>query len=950
YFFDGAQFAPADEITKLEIINDILRGLPHDNPLAGTHDDQATRLREVQRAISDVKRKGGFSAENLVAIARQNLEFIDFTEPILAETFADKMSPKNLPLYKTGYENLAKFANQKSSLATVVINEFADAINDAVQSGKTNQITKFKDQYFNTKNRKMKDRGKSENVLALAAVYEQYQAELGKRGLYDFDDMIVEIIVKLTDNADFRADLQEQYQYILVDEFQDTNDAQMKILTLLADAPDSNIMVVGDDDQAIFSFQGANANNMRQFIAHYPAAQRIQLFENYRSEDGVLRLADQIISGAETRIKRGFFESVSELLARREHQTGEKIEYISTATDIDEAAWVAEQTARELAEKPTREIAIISREHKDLENLLPFLHRTIGPNIEYERRSNVLDSPPIRALEILARIICYIADGAHGKANELLPELLAHPAWQIPAREVWQLSLATERGGRWLETITGTDSKASTELKNLADWLIETSKEIKNQTMETAIDTIFAKVYKVYYLSEAKLAENPNAYLEYLSDLITLRDKVREYQTDAPTLQTFIQTIDLYRKYDLKILAQRQFGDKARVHLMSVHKAKGLEFDTVFMYHGTRDKWLKKSSERFFPTNLRLTLPHELDENLRLIYVAATRAKHRLFITAPEKSNAKGEDLTILPVLGNIQTRRAEIKSQPIENLETAWSAPFLNVNKDLKSLLAPVLKDYKLNATAINAFTNLEYAGPEKFLLHNLLRFPQAKSPAADYGTAVHETMKFAHGFYNKNARKPNADEIKKVFMSQLKSMRMLDVDYQFYLGKGNENLLKFIAKHQFNPNQRVEQVFEARLGEMNLTGKMDLIEIDEKTRRVVVADYKTGGAFDQFNKGKIKTHNYWQQLIFYKLLIENANNRPGLKIDKAIIYFIEAADDEPQFLEIDYREDEVQNFIKLLTAIWEHIQNLDFPKVDDYPKNLRGTLEFENDLSYRT
>jgi len=978
YFFNGAQFQPADEISKLEIINDILRKLPHDNSLSGVYDDTATRLSEVKTAISNVKRKGGYSAKKLVKIANENLEFIDFAEPILTETFNGKMSTKNIPIYKNGYEKLSGYKNPKSTLAQIIINDYADAINDAIISGKTNAITKFKDKYFNTKNRKMKDRSKSENLNALAEVYKQYQAELTKRGLYDFDDMIVEIIDKLENNGNFRAELQEQYQYILVDEFQDTNDAQMQILTLLADTPDSNIMVVGDDDQAIFSFQGANASNMSQFIKNYPDAKIIQLFENYRSEEKILKLADEIISGVNTRIKSGFFESIHDLLAQREHVTGEKIEFINTKDEIDEAAWVAGEAAKELAENPDREIAVITREHKDLEYLLPFLYRAGITNIEYERRNNVLNSPPIQALLTLSRVICLIADGAHSKANELMPELLAHPAWGIPAVDICKLSLLTERGQKWIETIL--DGQASDQITNLVGWLTEMGKETQNQTMEAAIDTIFEKVYKDYYFSEQQLADNPNLYMEYLSDLITLRDKIRERQIEKPNLKTFVETIDLFEKYNQKILSERQFGDAAAVHLMSVHKAKGLEFDTVFMYHGTRDKWLKKSSEKFFPSNVRLTLPHELDENLRLIYVAATRAKHRLFITAPLVSSARGEDLTILPVLGDIQTRSVTTSAEPIENLETAWNAPFLEMNTDIRSVLAPVLENYKLNATAVNAFTNLEYAGPETFLLHNLLRFPAAKPAAADYGTAVHETIKFAHNFYNKNGIKPSADEIKNVFETQLKSMHVLPVDFKYYLEKGFSNLPKFIERQTFNKNQRVEQIFDATLAYhpglalpstksegsgavdpgsnqkfvaegdsssvIRLTGKLDMIEIDEKTKTVIVTDYKTGSTFEKFNSGKIKSHTYWQQLMFYKLLIENSNNRPGLKLKQGIIQFVEADDDEPQFIKIDYDEYDMNEFIELLNSVWHHIQNLDFPDTTGYPKNLCGTLDFEKFL----
>ena len=944
YFFKGAEFQTADELTKLEILNEILRDLPHDNPLSGTRDEKAIKLNDVQKAISNVKRKGGYGAKKLAKIANENLEFINFAEPILAETFADKISIKNIDIYKSGYEKLSKYKNESCQLAQIIINDFADVINDAITSSKTNSITVFKNAYYTTKNSRMKDRSKSENVIALAKVYEQYQAELDARGLYDFDDMIVEIIDKLENNSDFRAEIQEQYQYILVDEFQDTNDAQMKILLLIADSPDSNILVVGDDDQAIYSFQGANVSNIHSFIKRFPNATMVQLYENYRSEEGVLNLAEEVISGSGLRIKSGFFETVSKLLASKEHETNEKIEFVLAKNEIDEAAWVAQEAARELAEDEEREIAIITREHKDLEGLVPYLHHAGITNIEYERKSNVLDSPPIKALTLLSRLICFIADQAYDKANELMPEVLSHPAWEIPAVDIINLSLASGYENRWLELIL--DKKSTNQLYEIASWLIDTSKDIKNLPMETAIDKIFAHAYKDYYFDNKKLRDDPNEYLGYLSDLITLREKVREYKADLLDLHSFVDVIDLYQKYNQKILSGRDFGDQARVHLTTVHKAKGLEFDTVFMYHGTKDKWLKKSSDKFFPSNIRLTLPHELDENLRLIYVAITRAKHRLFITAPEKSSSKGEDLTVLPVLGSIKNREVKTDSSPIENLETAWNAKYLQIDNDLKTSLAPILANYELNATAVNAFTNLEYAGPEKFFQRNLLQFPESKTPAADYGTAVHETLKFAHQYFNNHSKKPSANEIKAIFTAKLKQMHVANSDYKYYLKKGLDYLPKFIASSNFNKNQLVEQVFKAHVDGMNLTGKMDLVEIDLKTKSVIVTDYKTGDVFEQFNRGKIKTHTYWQQLMFYKLLIENSNNRPGLKIKKGIINFVEAKEGEPKSLEINYDQEDMDEFIKLLKSIWNHIMELDFPDTSEYPKNLKGTLDFENFL----
>lgn len=958
YFYNGANFQPANEIEKLEILNDILRDLPHDNPLSGTRDEIANNLYKVKSAISAVKRKGGLTADDLQEIAKKNIEFIDFAEPILAECFKDKISTKNLKLYKDCYEKIAQFSDESNTLAVQVINDFADAINSALETGKTNSVTAFKNQYFNTKLSVMLDRKRSDKIHALAEVYEKYQAELDKRALQDFDDMIVQIVDKLENNPELRAELQEQYQYILVDEFQDTNDAQLRILFSLADSPDSNIMVVGDDDQAIYSFQGANVNNLKEFVQRYPDCEKIQLFENYRSEEPVLELAEDTISSSEVRLKQGFFDNLSKLTAKKIHEDGEVVEFIEAKDEVDELTWVAENIKAEFNEDDSsREIAIIAREHKDLLEIIPYLHSQEIYNIEYSQKLDALESETIKALETLARVVVYLGEGAMKKANELMPDLLAHPAWQIPTKEIWQLALETEYNGRWIETIervaNSEQQNFSNELIALFDFLIDMSVKTKTMSLENALDELFNYCFKEYYFSENKLTMNPNQYVDYLTDLVAIREALREYDTEKPCLKTFIEFLDLTRKYNQKITTPREYGNSAKVHLMSAHSAKGLEFDSVYIINGAKSRWLKNKSDGFFPANLRLSSSGDSDENLRLIFVAITRAKHRLFISTAKKVSKKGENLTILPAIGEIKTREVATKSTPVEKMETAWNAKYTEVNNDLYDVLAPRLASYKLNATALNSFTNLEYAGPKAFLLNNLLKFPSAKSPSADYGTAVHETIKRAANSIQQNNKALDENEIKQIFESELKKMHMLEVDYNFFLKKGCDHLPNFINKFNFNNDQKSEQVFNAVITSktmqddaIRLTGKLDLIEVDEKAKTINVIDFKTGNSFEEFNKGKIKSHTYWQQLMFYKFLVEKSINRPGYKIGKASLYFVEAKDDEPEYLEIDFGRYDEAEFIKLLESVWDHIMELNFPDVSEYKPNLAGTLDFEKDL----
>lgn len=945
YFYDGARMSIADDISKLEILNAILKGLSPSNPISGSKDDIATHLASVQKAISHVKREGAYTPEDLRNLMKENLQFINFAEPLLAELFADKISAKTTIKAIDIHKKLSGYKDQASTLAMGLVNDLADAINAATASGKTKPITAFKNQYFNAKLVRLKDRARTEKTLALADVHKKYENELFARDLHDFDDIIVRVVHEIENNPTLRAELQEQFQYILVDEFQDTNNAQMRVVNALADEPNSNIFAVGDDDQAIYSFQGANVNNIQSFKLNHPDAKFIQLHQNYRSDSDILNLADATISNAEIRIKKNFFSEPKKLLAaKKEAIKAAQPTFITTIDSEEQYALVAEKIAASLQKNPAQEIACLARNHKSLQSLLPHLRNKGINNIAYKNNLNVLDSPPIKALANLARIIAYIADNKHKEANLLLPELLAHDAWSIPAVDIWRLSLTVEHRGNWLETMLKTPAFA-----DLANWLIEMSKSTKHQPLKPALIDLFNKAYKEHYFSAQKQVENPGDYLDFLAALTALYDKLGEYQTkETPTLKDFVNFLDTYQKFNARIESPRVFGDKPQISLLTTHAAKGLEFDSVYIIDAIARDWLTTKASSFFPSNLHLDIPGNLDENIRLVFVAITRAKENLFVFAPEKTSRRGDDLTIKPFLGSINEVAEAPASSSIENHEVAWDYKLTTPNANLKTLLKPLLENYKLTASSLNAFINLEYAGPNKFLLEYLLRFPTADSPNIAYGNAVHAAFRCALNHFQKNGAKAPHDQIEKIFLAELKSQRLADEDFKYYSEKGIRDLTTYLYYIQFKKHQKSELALTATLDSIPLYGKVDFAEIDEKSKTVKIVDIKTSSPFDKFDSIYTKTHTYKNQLLFYKLLIENSPRFQGYRVTEAEIHFVspDKKTGEIKTLPLNITDGDLVEFQKLLKSVWTHIQNLDFPDVSDYEKNLRGTLRFEGFL----
>jgi DNA helicase-2/ATP-dependent DNA helicase PcrA len=327
--------------------------------------------------------------------------------------------------------------------------------------------------------------------------------------------------------------------------------------------------------------------------------------------------------------------------------------------------------------------------------------------------------------------------------------------------------------------------------------------------------------------------------------------------------------------------------------------------------------------------------------------VAITRAKRQLFLTH-HSFDSKGK--TIKPLeLAFFKDEIGKIESRPLSigEPDPAWNTELVKPTHSLHELLANTLESYKLNATAVNSFVNLEYAGPQAFLLNNLLRFPSAKSASAEFGSAIHETLKLAHQHYSSHKEKMPIAEAKNLFIEDLTSRHLMSTDHEFYLGKGQRLLETYLNWADFNANQVVERKLTVKLRDMTLTGNLDLLQVDKKAKTISVFDYKTGSPFEKFDSGtKFKTHGYKQQLMFYKLLIENTPEFADYTVEKGILHFVEPVDGKIETLELYYSEAELAEFIKLIEVIWKKIQNLDFPSTIDYEKNLRGTLEFERSL----
>ena len=997
YFYNGADYQPADELTQGEIINDALAKLPFNNPLRAMNKGQFTYLRDLQSLIKDMK-KAAISPDELRQMANQNLDFCRQISKSINTVFSQRINAKLLDQLQSlacEAEQIADSQPQldfttEPKLGDVFADELQTAINGATSGDKitTTPLSNFKKKWCEKATvagaqlTVLKDQKRSERIRLAADIYETYLQAMDERSLYDFGDMIMNVINAIDKYPDLKANLQEQYQYILVDEFQDTNDAQMRLLAELTDYDNQpNIMVVGDDDQAIYRFQGADISNIQQFAKRFTGSLvQINLKNNYRSGADILSASQVVSTGISDRLTNAD-GSPKQLVAMTNPTTS--LRMVTTSTAEQELDYVA-QSIREAIDNGDNpgSIAVIGRKHSSLEQIVPYLAQ-YNIKVSYERQRDVFQSPLVELLVHLAKLVYGMATGNHSDINDHLPLVLASPAFGISQADYYRLSLAASgRGEEWIKRLS-----ANPQTSRLIDWLQCLAKEsqtkslnailleligtVETETNENNDDperqasdrTSFRSPIFHYYFDYKRLPQNALLYLGLLNDITTLLSRLKEYMPDKqPKLADFIHFVDQCQELGVAIYATASVGDKNNVQLMSAHGSKGLEFQTVYIVDAESEQWGSKSRSRSgnlpYPANMPFGTPagNDDDERRRLLFVAMTRAKQNLVITA-HSARDNGKELNQLEYLlefPNQTTLPEPDVVSTIQQTELSLMDRIVEPSADQKDLLAPRLANYHLSATDLNAFTDVMNGGPTYFLLYNLLRIPAGTSGALIFGNATHHTMQRIHNIVQQGGAVPAIDRVLEIFHKQFDA-HAYDIpadEAKVYRDKGDHALTTYMNHYstEFNVNQSAEQQFKAVLdGDIRITGKLDCLEIDRQNRTIRITDYKTGKGFSTFSERgddytKAKTRRYLQQLMFYKLLIEKSGQFEGYRVISGQLDFVEPDRDGNLFRPTtDYSDIDMTEFTRLVRSVWNHIINLDLPDISNYSQDYKGIVAFE-------
>jgi len=977
-FFQGANFTHADDLFRFETLKNILSNLPANHPLGLNYDDSFTFQKAVGGAITNFKDAGLSPAElrDIIALdtprAKQIEELIvpilDKYKTMVKATVSDIQA--TLAELKT-IEIPTMPVDEISSIVTVFIETLETALEAVEMTGKTTPITAWKNKWFE-KNRlgsyRLKSLERFSKLSKVVDVYESYLQALQKAHRFDYSDMIVRAIHELENSDELRFSLQEKYQFILVDEFQDTNLSQLRIIRNLGDNPVNegrpNIFIVGDPNQSIFSFQGAEISNIRKFKEYYPSAKPIVLDTNYRSTQEIINDAKQVIDKSADSLYTYFPELEQNLKSFK--GIGISPNAVELTSLDEERDWVATKIEQLIDEgTPANQIAVITRKHDDLMSLVPYLNYRHIP-VSYERASDILLLEPIQALNKLIRLIVLLADSRFNEANALMPEVLSHPSFGFSSEDIWQLSLESYKNNYqlWLETMDNLPVFA-----DFKTWLIEMVRLSRTERLDEMIDRLIGVPDKYdiqltnnlfdYYFSEKALTKNPNDYYLYVRSLRTLRNAMRDYNSNENLkLKDYVKFSDLYQQIGNDFILNTEVGNEATsVRLMTAHKSKGSQFEHVFIINADERTWRHtngNNSSISYPENLvELKKDGSADEVLRLMYVAMTRAKTHLTFTF-SKLDENGGDNILTGILPNYPPEEVAANPNP-KHLEIInqidWSPRLLEPRSELSDFLKPILDRYRLSASALTSFIDLKYAGPTDFITHNLLSFPSATSNTMTYGTVIHKTLEILHNGFNLG-ESVDIDKAMTIFDEVISTKRFGD-DFEHYRDKGHQELSKYLEDMAvFKTSQKSELSFTnqtVQFENIRLTGKVDLADIDSESKTITVTDYKTSErAKDRWEASSVSHLKYRYQLMFYKLLLENSADWHNYTVTSGTIDYIGFTKDGDcsRLPSVDFTDKEYDRFKQLVKAVWQRITEFNIPDVSQYGNTVRDIERFVDDL----
>lgn len=837
------------------------------------------------------------------------------------------------------------------------------------------------------------------NSLAVVyKLYEEYKKGRNKeifdeRGRYDLDDMIVFALETLRNEPELKRTLRGKFLYIMVDEYQDTNGAQMNLLFELTGADDPNLCCVGDDDQSIYRFQGASIGNFKILKTKFPSLKEVSLEKNYRSSPEIIGFTDKIIKFLPEKERL----VVKRLVNERDFKA-KNIEFHEFSTETEELLFITEkikeiksriENSSEFSDEdkraPYNQIAVLVRKRKDILKLIDAFLRA-GIPYSTDGKEDINSEKRVRQmLDVLN--FAHMKDTNDLTAKDaLFYRIITSDYLRIPLCEVLRFIEGVNskrRAGRankeirdtalFSEFLSAFGAKEGTAGEG-ADEAVEAmrgaARAIKNLLEEAEIRPVHAILMR--YIKDAGVFKhilNSRAG----KDLLRIRDlralssfvnMVKEADLANPgvRLAEFIDELKTKKDHDIPLTGNLVTMTQDGVRIFTAHGAKGLEFHAVVLPFCLQDKnWPAKPITDLIPlpagifkgrekvSDKKFLRTLELCDETRLFYVASTRAKADLIYTASPTESAISSSY-----IANAGLERAKEESRTEEEIlsvflkDNAGADPFIGAEGILKDMVS----NLSLNPTSLNNYITCK----RKYLYDDVLRIPSEKTMGLTFGSCVHKALEDSYLYFMRDAVFPDFEFFKYSFKREL-DFSGAENSIRFSCLRQLDGLKKWFDKESSAPIMPLG--LEKKLSvtiedDLIFNGKYDKTEVASRTDKTVrVVDYKTGKPDDHIKSihnslsgavglGSDECDSYLRQLVAYKLLFDrHKSESKGRRISHGALVFIEPMKStaakyslkEGEYINriVELNNDMVAELEAVIKDCWRGIKNLEFDRLPE-------------------
>lgn len=904
--FEKNTLDPISDLEKIELFKELIDSFTKENPLKRYRGDVYYEVKNLQQLFSNMKREG--------------------------------WTPERINTAIEAY--LADLPNRDEFIYKRKFKEFN--VGD-VKQNKIDEETERMDK-----------------LRAAVKEFDNFQTLMRQKNRYDFDDMINWVIKAFEENNNLLMNYQERFQYILVDEYQDTSGTQNKLVELLINYWDTpNIFVVGDDDQSIYRFQGANVENMLHFANSYSESlQRVVLTSNYRSTQPILDISKTLIDKNEDRLITKMGNLSKDLQAANVslmpllNQPVVR-EYPSQQQEMMGIAKAVQHLVEVENILPGR-IGIIYKENKYGEEITRYLQQINIP-VYSKRHINLLDLPLAQKILLFLKYLEAEHDTSYG-GDEMLFEILHFDWFGIPAIEVAKItievsntrikgetnsirrSLIEKNNAPAKDLFTPNAHEGLLKAGKIVDKLIA---DVSNVTLQQLFENV---IRDTGILGIVMKSADKHRQLQILTALF---DFIKEETRRNPRLNLadLIKLIALMEKENIALPLVQVSGSEKGVNLMTAHGSKGLEFEYVFVTGTNSAFWEKKrkpGSGYKLPDTIfeAPSSGDDLEELRRLFFVALTRAEKYLYISYSKLRN-DGKDMEPSMFIAEIQDKHALAVEKIILDDEVLAEFASLQFADNMapeivhmeEEVIARLLEKFTMNVTALNNYLKC----PLEFYFKNLIRIPSPRNEATEFGSSIHYALESlfrkmqesgTETFHNKETFIADFDWFmrrhRESFTKEQFNRRM---EY------GHEVLTNYYDTYinTFNKIVAIERrISKVVVNNVPLKGNLDKIEFDGKS--VTVVDYKTGDpdkALPKLKGPSDKEPNggdYWRQAVFYKILVDNYEQKEW-KVISTVFDFIEPDKKKNYRREkVTITPEDIQAVTEQITKVWDKIQQREF------------------------